>query len=223
MAASGDPVPRATEKRYARRRMQLAVNAAHPEPRAIRRAVDALERDGVVAYPTDTAYALGCDLESRRGFERLCALRNLDKKHLFTFLCPGLAHIARYAVVENQHYRVLRRFLPGPYVFVLHATREIPKIAQSRRQTVGIRVPNHPVPLALARELGRPIVTATAVDALGEPMVDAAEVDARYPGLALALDGGDVQKVLTSVVDLTTTPATVIRAGLGDVSEFSDD
>lgn len=203
--------------------MQAAVNAEHPEPRVIRRAVDALERDGVIAYPTDTAYALGCDLSSRKGFERLCALRGLDKKHLFTFLCPDLGDIAKYAVVENQHYRVLRRFLPGPYVFVLQATREIPKIAQSKRQTVGIRVPNHAVPLALARELGRPLITATAIDDEGDPMVDGGEVDARYPGLAIVLDGGDVQKVQTSVVDLTTEPATVIRAGIGDVSEFSDD
>lgn len=203
--------------------MQAAINPEHPEPRVIRRAADALERDGVIAYPTDTAYALGCDLSSRKGFERLCALRGLDKKHLFTFLCPDLADIAKYAVVENQHYRVLRRFLPGPYVFVLQATREIPKIAQSKRQTVGIRVPRHAVPIAIARELGRPLITATAVDDEGDPMVDAGEVDRRYPGLALVLDGGDVQKVQTSVVDLTTEPATVIRAGIGDISEFSDD
>jgi tRNA threonylcarbamoyl adenosine modification protein (Sua5/YciO/YrdC/YwlC family) len=203
--------------------MQVAVNAEHPEPRVVRRAVEALERDGVIAYPTDTAYALGCDLSSRKGFERLCALRGLDKKHLFTFLCPDLGDIAKYAVVENQHYRVLRRFLPGPYVFVLQATREIPKIAQSKRQTVGIRVPSHAVPIALARELGRPLITATAIDEDGDPMVDGGEVDRRYAGLALVLDGGDVQKVQTSVVDLTTEPATVIRAGIGDVSEFSDD
>ena len=118
---------------------------------------------------------------------------------------------------------MLRRFLPGPYVFVLQATREIPKIAQSKRQTVGIRVPGHAVPIAIARELGRPLITATAIDEDGDPMVDSAEVDQRYAGLALVLDGGDVQKVQTSVVDLTTEPATVIRAGVGDVSEFSDD
>jgi len=203
--------------------MQVAVNEQHPEPRTIRRAVEALERDGVIAYPTDTAYALGCDLTSRKGFDKLCSLRGLDKKHLFTFLCPDLSDIAKYAVVENQHYRVLRRFLPGPYVFVLQATREIPKIAQSKRQTVGIRVPNHAVPLAIARELGRPLITATAIDDLGEPMVDAGEVDERYAGLTLVLDGGDVHKVQTSVVDLTTSPATVLRAGIGDVSEFADD
>jgi tRNA threonylcarbamoyl adenosine modification protein (Sua5/YciO/YrdC/YwlC family) len=203
--------------------MQAAVNAEHPEPRVVRRAVDALERDGVIAYPTDTAYALGCDLSSRKGFDKVCSLRGLDKNHLFTFLCPDLADIAKYAVVENRHYRVLRRFLPGPYVFVLQATREIPKIAQSKRRTVGIRVPSHPVPLAIARELGRPLITATAIDDDGDPMVDGGEVDRRYPGLAIVLDGGDVQKVQTSVVDLTTEPATVIRAGIGDVSEFSYD
>jgi len=203
--------------------MQVAINGQNPEPRVIRRAVDALERDGVIAYPTDTAYALGCDISSRKGFEKLCALRNLDKKHLFTFLCPDLSDIARYAVVENQHYRVLRRFLPGPYVFVLQATREIPKIAQTKRQTVGIRVPNHAVPLDIARELGRPLITATAIDESGDPMVDAGEVDARYPGLTLVLDGGDVQKVQTSVIDLTCAPAVVLRAGIGDVSEFADD
>jgi tRNA threonylcarbamoyl adenosine modification protein (Sua5/YciO/YrdC/YwlC family) len=203
--------------------MLVAVNPSHPEPRVVGRAADALLRDGVIAYPTDTAYALGCDIGSRKGFERLCQLRNLDKKHLFTFLCPDLSDIARYAVVENQTYRVLRHLLPGPYVFVLQATREVPKIAQSKRQTVGIRVPGHAVPIALARQLGRPLITATAIDEEGDPMVDGAEVDARYPGLALVLEGGDLRKVQTSVVDLTTTPATVIRIGVGDVREFADD
>ncbi len=202
--------------------MQFAVNGLHPEPRVVRRAVDALERDGVIAYPTDTAYALGCDIASRKGFERLCALRRLDKKHLFTFLCPDLSDIARYAVVENHQYRVLRRYVPGPYVFVLMATREVPKVAQTKRQTVGIRVPNHAVPLALARELGRPLVTATAIDDDGDPMVDAGEVDARYAGLALVLDSGGMEKVQTSVVDLTTIPATVLRKGVGEVDDFQD-
>jgi tRNA threonylcarbamoyl adenosine modification protein (Sua5/YciO/YrdC/YwlC family) len=203
--------------------MRVAVNANHPEPRVIGRAVDALARDGVIAYPTDTAYALGCDLTSRKGFERLCQLRNLDKKHLFTFLCPDLSDIAKYAVVENHVYRVLRQFVPGPYVFVLQATREIPRIAQSKRQTVGIRVPKHAVPIALARELGRPLMTATAVDEEGEPMVDAGEVADRYAGLALVLEGGELEKVQTSVIDLTTTPATVLRVGVGDVREFTGD
>lgn len=203
--------------------MRVAVNPSHPEPRVIARAAEALARDGVIAYPTDTAYALGCDLASRKGFDRLCQLRALDKKHLFTFLCPDLADIAKYAVVENHVYRVLRQLVPGPYVFVLQATREVPKIAQSKRQTVGIRVPDHAVPIALARELGRPLMTATAIDEDGDPMVDGGEVDARYPGLALVLEGGDLRKVQTSVVDLTTTPATVIREGIGDVSGFSDD
>src|SRR6202453_4559361 len=142
--------------------MPLSINPAHPYPRNIRRAVDVVENGGVIAYPTDTVYGLGCDLTSKHGVERLYHIKGMDRSHPLAFVCPDLSDIARYAVVDNQVYRVLRRFLPGPYTFILEATRDVPKLVQMRRKTVGIRVPACEATRALARELGRPIVSSTA-------------------------------------------------------------
>src|SRR5271166_1746907 len=142
--------------------MLLAINPDHPEPRKIRRAVDALLDGGVIAYPTDTVYGLGCDLTNKHAVDRLYVIKGMDRSHPLSFVCPDLSDIARYAVVDNPVYRVLRRFLPGPYTFILEATREVPKLVQMRRKQVGIRVPALETPRALARELGRPIVSTTA-------------------------------------------------------------
>src|SRR4051812_2418883 len=125
--------------------MLLPIQAEHPEPRKIRRAVDALLAGEVIGYPTDTVYGLGCDLANKRAVERLYSIKGMDKSQPLAFICPDLANIAEYAVVENQVYRVLRRFLPGPYCFILQATREVPKLIQSKRKTVGIRIPDHEV------------------------------------------------------------------------------
>src|SRR3954454_22710529 len=119
--------------------MLVSVNPNHPEPRKIRVAVDALERGEVIGYPTDTVYGLGCDLFNKKAIDRLYQIKQMDRAHQLAFICPDLADIARYAVVENQAYRVLKHFLPGPYCFILEATREVPKLVQTKRKTVGIR------------------------------------------------------------------------------------
>src|SRR5678816_2279203 len=142
--------------------MMLPLNADHPEPRKIRRAVEVLLDGGVITYPTDTVYALGCDCLSRRAVERLYQSKGMPRSQPLAFVCPDLSEIARYAIVEKHHYRVLRHYLPGPYCFILEATREVPKLLLTKQKTVGIRVPNHPVPQLLARELGRPLVSTTA-------------------------------------------------------------
>src|SRR6516165_2143378 len=165
--------------------MLLSINVDHPEPRKIRRAVDALHSGGVIAYPTDTVYGLGCDLTNKNAIERLYAIKGMDRSHPLAFVCPDLSDIARYAIVDNQVYRVLRRFLPGPYTFILPATREVPKLVQMKRKTVGIRVPDCETTRALARGLGRPVVSTTAVQPGGEPLVDPHEIDATFRGLAL--------------------------------------
>ena len=198
----------------------LSLNIDHPEPRKIRRAVEALEAGGVIAYPTDTVYGLGCDLTNKNAIERLYAITGMDRSHPLAFVCPDLSDIARYAIVENQVYRVLRRFLPGPYTFILGATREVPKLVQMKRKNVGIRVPACEATRALARELGRPIISSTAARPGGEPLVDPKEIDAAFKGLALVLDGGAGGLVPTSVIDLTTSPPEVVREGAGDVDEF---
>ncbi len=200
--------------------MLLSINVDHPEPRKIRRAVEALEAGGVIAYPTDTVYGLGCDLMNKRAVERLYSIKGMDRSHPLAFVCPDLSDIARYAMVDNQVYRVLRRFLPGPYTFILEATRDVPKIVQMRRKNVGIRVPACEATRALVRELGRPIVSSTAARPGEEPLVDPHEIDAAFRGLALVLDGGAGGIVPTSVVDLTTIPPRIVREGAGVVDEF---
>ena len=200
--------------------MLLSINVDHPEPRKVRRAVDALAAGGVIAYPTDTVYGLGCDISSKHGIERLYSIKGMDRSHPLAFVCPDLSDIARYAVVDNQVYRVLRRFLPGPYTFILEATRDVPKLVQMKRKQVGIRVPKCEATRALARELGRPIASTTAARAGEEPHVDPNEIDDAFHGLALVLDGGTGGLVPTTVIDLTTSPPEIVREGVGDVEEF---
>jgi tRNA threonylcarbamoyl adenosine modification protein (Sua5/YciO/YrdC/YwlC family) len=199
----------------------LSINADHPEPRKIQRAVDALQAGEVIAYPTDTVYGLGCDLFNKRAVDKLYAIKRMDKRHQLAFICPDLGNIARYAIVENAHYRVLRRLLPGPYCFILEATREVPKIIQSRRKTVGIRVPAHEVIRAITRELGRPVISTTAQhEGETEPHVDPHEIDAAFRGLALVLDAGAGGVVPTTVIDMTTVPPIIVREGAGSVDAF---
>jgi tRNA threonylcarbamoyl adenosine modification protein (Sua5/YciO/YrdC/YwlC family) len=200
--------------------MILAIHSEHPEPRKIRRAAEVLADGGVIAYPTDTVYGLGCDLTNKHAIDRLYALKGMARSHPLAFICPDLSDIARYAVVDNPVYRVLRRFLPGPYTFILAATREVPKLVQMKRKSVGIRVPALETPRALARALGRPIISTTAARPGEEPFVDPHEIHAAFHGLALVLDGGAGGIVPTTVVDLTTSPPEVVREGAGPLDEF---
>ena len=203
--------------------MLLSINPQFPEPRKIRRAVDALLAGEVIGYPTDTVYGLGCDISNKKAVDRLYAVKGMDRSHPLAFICPDLAEISRYAVVDNQVYRVLKRFLPGPYCFILEATREVPRVLQTKRKTVGIRVPAHEVIQAVVRELGRPVISTTAQRAGAEPHVDPREIDDDFPGLGLVLDGGAGGLVPTTVVDLTVQPPEVVREGAGPVDAFVDE
>lgn len=202
--------------------MLMAVNPDHPEPRKIARAVAALEAGDVIAYPTDTSYGLGCDSRSKKAIDRLYAIKKMDRSHPLAFICPDLGDIARYAIVEKYQYRILRRLLPGPYCFILAATREVPKMLQSKRKTVGIRVPANEITLALARGLGRPLVSTTAQRASDpKPFVDPHEIDWAFSGLALVIDGGVGGEIASTIVDLTTAPPEIIREGAGSVAAIS--
>ncbi len=200
--------------------MLIEINPEHPEPRKIRRAVDALEAGEVIAYPTDTVYGLGCDLFNKKAVDRLYQIKGVDHSHQLAFVCQDLGDVAKYAIVQNDVYRLLKKYLPGPYCFILEATREVPRVIQSKRKTVGIRIPKHPVALAICKELGRPIISSTA-SRHGEPgNPDPNDIDDVFPGLALVLDAGPGGTEPTSVVDLTTNPPTVVRRGAGDISFF---
>ena len=200
--------------------MLLAIHTDHPEPRKVRRAIEALEDGGIIAYPTDTVYGLGCDLTNKHAVERLYSVKRMDKSHPLAFVCPDLSDIARYAIVDNQVYRVLRRFLPGPYTFILPATRDVPKLVQMKRKTVGIRVPACELTRTLSRELGRPIISTTAARPGEDPLIDPHEIDAAFHGLAMVLDGGVGGVVPTTVIDLTQIPPVIVREGAGAVDEF---
>jgi len=198
----------------------LPINPNHPEPRKIQRAVEMLQKGRVIGYPTDTVYGLGCDLMNKQAVERLYEIKGMRRDKNLAFICPDLSDISRYAVVENQAYRVLKHFLPGPYCFVLTATREVPKMVQTKQKTVGIRIPNHPVTLALVRELGRPIISTTASPPGEDPMVDPWEISERFPGLELVLDAGGGGTVPTTVVDLSQGRVEILREGAGPIDEL---
>jgi tRNA threonylcarbamoyl adenosine modification protein (Sua5/YciO/YrdC/YwlC family) len=198
----------------------LEINPQTPEPRKIRRAVEALEAGEVIAYPTDTVYGLGCDLFNKKAIDRLYQIKGLDRSQKLAFVCRDLGDVSRYGVMHDVVYRTLKQFLPGPYCFILEATREVPKIVQSPRKTVGIRIPSHAVALALAQELGRPIISSTAARHGEAPNPDPREIDLEFRGLGLVLDAGPGGVVPTSVIDLTTGEPRVVREGAGDVSAF---
>jgi len=200
--------------------MLLEVNPINPEPRKLRRAVDALEAGQIIGYPTDTVYALGCDLFNKKAIDRLYQTKGAPRSRLFAFLCKDLADVSRFAVMHDHVFRTLRAHLPGPYTFILQATREVPRVVQSPRKTVGIRVPNHPVTRALIEELGRPILTTSAWRPDEEPHLDPREIDDAFPGLALVLDAGPGQTQPSTVVDLLGESPKVLREGAGDTSPF---
>jgi tRNA threonylcarbamoyl adenosine modification protein (Sua5/YciO/YrdC/YwlC family) len=200
----------------------LAINPTHPEPRKIQRAVQVLNAGGIIAYPTDTVYGLGCDIANKQAIDRLYQLKGMPKDHRLAFICPDLSDISKYAVVENPTYRVLKRFLPGPYTFVLLATREVPKMLLNKQKTVGIRVPNHAIAIAIVRELGRPLISTTACRPGQDPLVDPWEIDQEFNGLDLVIDAGEAGgSIPTTVVDLSMGSAVIVREGAGPIDELT--
>ena len=200
------------------------MNALYPEPRKVQRVASALRDGEIVAYPTDTVYGLGCDLMNKRAVERLYDVKRMEKSHHLAFICSDLSSIARYAIVENHQYRILKRYLPGPYCFILEATREVPRLVQTKRKTVGIRVPDHAVIRAVTEALGSPIISTTAQHADSDaPEIDPRELDARFQGVGLVIDTSEPGGLTpTTVIDLTQTPPVVVRKGAGDTADFED-
>jgi tRNA threonylcarbamoyl adenosine modification protein (Sua5/YciO/YrdC/YwlC family) len=200
--------------------MLLEINPHTPEPRKIRRAVDALEAGQVIGYPTDTVYGLGCDLFVKKAVDRLYQIKGMPRSQQLAFVCRDLSEVGHYAVMDDKVFRILREYLPGPYCFLLEATREVPKVVQSPRKVVGVRIPSHPVTLALVQELGRPIISTTASRSGTEAYPDPKEIATEFRGLSLVLDAGPCGTVPTSVVDLTGPTPRIVRRGAGDVGAF---
>lgn len=198
--------------------MRIPVNAQHPEPRKIRQAVDAMRNGGLIAYPTDTVYGIGCEMSAKKALDRIIQLKTASgQPHPPSFICPDLSDIARYAQVNDGAYRIMKRLLPGPYTFILPATREVPRMLMvKKRKTVGIRVPDHPVPLALVKELGSPIISTSAT-LQEEPLIDPADIDARFPQLGMVLDVEVGGSEASTVLDLSGDEIVVIREGAGPI------
>jgi len=199
----------------------VAVDPQHPQPRLVERAVQTLSEGGLVAFPTDTYYAIGCDVFDKRAIERIYQLKQLPKTHELSFVCSDLAEVSRYALVDNAAYRVLRRKTPGPFTFVLPATRLVPELVLRRQKTVGVRVPDSPIALALVRALAHPITSSSAATPGGEALIDARDIKDRLGhALDLILDGGYKPSEPSSVIDLTGPEPVVVRQGKGDCSDL---
>jgi len=203
----------------------LQLHPISPQRRFIRQAVDCLRSGGVIVYPTDSCYALGCHIGDKAALERIRAIRETDRNHHFTLVCRDLADVGRYALVENWQYRLLRAHTPGPYTFLLKASKETPRrLKHERRGTIGLRVPDHPVTQLLLAELNEPVMSSTLL-LPGEdlPRTDAREIYERLEhSVDLVLDGGNCGLVPTSVIDLSGDHAEVVRVGRGDVTPFAD-
>lgn len=199
--------------------MLVRINPENPQPRLISRVADVLRDGGVIAYPTDTTYGIGCSIFNKRGIERIYLLKQREKKKPFSFICSDLADVARFARVSNYAFKILKRFLPGPYTFVLEASSVVPDLLLTKQKTVGIRIPDNAICLAIIRELGHPIVTTSANRSGDEPIGDPFMVD-REMGkeLDLVVDGGVLSADVSSVVSLIGDVSEVLRKGVGDVS-----
>jgi tRNA threonylcarbamoyl adenosine modification protein (Sua5/YciO/YrdC/YwlC family) len=202
--------------------MIIKINPDNPQERLLRRAAETLTAGGLIAYPTDTCYAIGCDLYNLKGINRIYYLKRRPLNKPFSFICRDLKNISEYARVGNSAYKVMKRLLPGPYTFVLEASRQVPKILQTKRRTVGIRVPDHPIALGLVELLGHPIITTTVALPDSPVESDPYEIEIKFkPHLELVIDGGLVLPEPSSIISFIDDVPEVLRVGKGDVSAFA--
>ena len=201
----------------------LQIHPETPQSRLISQAVEVIERGGVVVYPTDSGYALGCQLDEKQAVERIRRIRQLDDKHNFTLVCRDLSAIATYAKVDNIAYRAIKNHTPGPYTFVLHATNEVPRrLKQPKRKTIGIRVPDNRIAQSLLVAMAEPIMSVTLILPGDElPLMDPYEIrDLLATQVDLIIDGGYCGMEATSVIDLSNDEPIILREGAGSVEEF---
>lgn len=199
--------------------MIIEINPEHPQPRAIARVVESLKHGGIIAYPTDTIYGIGCSILCKKSIERIYQMKSRERKKPFSFICSSLSEISHYARVSNSAFKLLKRYLPGPYTFVLEATRAVPDLLLTRQKTVGIRIPDNRICLDLVTALGNPIITTSANISGEEPVGDPSIIAGTFGGdLDFVVDGGILANGGSSVVSLVNDLPLVLRAGIGDVS-----
>ena len=201
----------------------LKVHATHPQPRLMRRAAELLREGGVIAYPTDSSYALGCRIGDAEAARKIRALRGVDARHHLTLVCYDLAQVGRFARMDNWQFRVVRQGTPGGFTFLLRATPEVPRRVQHpKRNTIGIRIPDHATVRALLGELGEPILSSTLVlPGDTEPLNDASVIEARLARrIDAVIDAGPCAATPTTVVDLAVSPPVIVRLGLGNAARL---
>ncbi len=201
--------------------MLIPINPQNPQPRLIRKVAETLKDGGIVIYPTDTYYGIGCDLLNQRAIERIYQLKHRDRSQPFSFICSDLKNISQYAKVSNYAYKTMRRLLPGPYTFILEGSKLVPKIMLTKRRTAGIRVPANEICLALVRQLGNPIITTSATTPEGLTFFDASLMHDHFgKQVDVVIDGSVVAGQPSSVISLIDDTPEIIRRGAGDVSLF---
>jgi len=199
--------------------MYFSINSQNPQMRLIRKATEILQDGGIIIYPTDTVYGMGCDLYNKRGIEKIYEIKRRSKKQPLSFVCADLKDISRYARVSDYAYKTMKRLLPGPYTFILEASRLVPKIILPKRQTTGIRVPDNQICLSLVGELGHPIISTSVTVEDGEVLSNPLEIRERFEHCVdCIIDGGTLVSEPSSVISLVDDSIEIIRVGKGDVS-----
>ncbi|MEW6774673.1 MAG: L-threonylcarbamoyladenylate synthase [Bdellovibrionota bacterium] len=205
--------------------MRIKVHPQNPQPAAVERAAEILRDGGVIVYPTDTIYGLGCDLHDKRAVERIYRIKRLEPGKPLSIVCADLSHISEYANISKADYRILKHQLPGPYTFVLEASRQVPRLLTTKQKTIGIRIPNHPFPLALVKALGRPLITTSVTDPRfdvpaeqKELLNDPEDIESRYGKLVdCVFDAGVLSLEPSTVISLEDGVPILIRKGIGKV------
>ena len=201
--------------------MIYRINPQNPQKRLIAKAVDILKIGGVIAYPTDTIYGFGCDILNKKAIQRIYQIKKRDRSKPFSFICSDLKNISEYAQVTDYAYKTMKRLLPGPYTFILPGTKLVPKIMLTKRKTVGIRVPNNNICLAIVEALGHPIISTSVGWSGREVLSDPQQIEETFGSqIDLTIDGGILPNQPSSIISLLDDLPEVIRAGLGEVSQF---
>lgn len=199
--------------------MLLHIHPDNPQSRQVRTVTDCLQRGGIIIYPTDTIYGLGCDILQHRAIERICRIKNVDpKKAQLSFICSDLSHLSEYAKqISTATYRLLKEYLPGPYTFILPASKMVPKILQSKKDTIGLRIPDNRIACAIVKELGRPVLSASLPGEMVEDYTDPEIMHENFMSqVDIVADGGIGGTVPSTIIDCTGNEPVVVRAGAGE-------
>ncbi|MBW2506624.1 MAG: threonylcarbamoyl-AMP synthase [Deltaproteobacteria bacterium] len=202
--------------------MLISINPDNPQPRSIKQIADKLRNGAVICYPTDTVYGIGCDIFNQKAIKKIFQIKKRPIHKPFSFMCSSLKNVSDYGYVSNMAYRIMRKALPGPFTFVLQANKIVPKIMITKQKTVGIRVPQNNICLALIEALGNPILTTSAIlNEKGEPLSEAYEFDELLGNMVdLVIDGGMVYPDPSTIVDFSGDEPEILRLGKGDISQF---